>query len=427
MEHATQMRGADPEPAERRARAETEAVAAAAAERSGPPGAVARDEGFWEVVRRAYALDPTVVNLNTGGVNPAPVPVQQTMAELLELSNTAPAHVLWRVLEPRLEPVREDLAAMLGCAAGEVAITRNTSEGLVTCQLGFDLEPGDEVLASTQDYPRMLATWEQLEQRRGVVLRRFPLPVPAPPPEALVRLYESRMTSRTRLVLVPHVAHLTGQVFPVRDLVRMARRRGADVLVDGAHSFANLLFSRDDLECDFYATSLHKWLGAPHGTGLLHVRRERIREVWPLIPAPAEMAGDIRKFESIGTHPAANALSAVQAMAFHRAVGPERKLARLCHLRDLWVERLSATGRVELLTDLAPGRSCGLASFRVDGMDPERLAEHLWTEHRILVAALTHPEVRGIRVSAGIYTTAAEIDRFCGAVEAALRHGPGGS
>ena len=423
MAHARDTYEGETDAAEWRPAPETLAVAEAASACAGGPEAVARNEAFWAVVRRAFTLDPSVVNLNTGGVNPAPIPVQRAMRELLELSNTTPAHVLWRVLEPRLEPVRRELASVLGCGAEEVAITRNTSEGLVTCQLGFDLRPGDEVVATTQDYPRMLATWEQLQSRAGVVLRRFRVPVPAPPAAELVRLYDAHVTPRTRLVVVPHVAHLTGQVYPVREIVHLARRRGADVLVDGAHSFANLLFSRDDLECDFYATSLHKWLGAPHGTGLLHVRRQRIAGVWPLVPAPAETAADIRKFEAIGTHPAANALAAAQALAFHRAVGAARKLARLRHLRDLWVERLAATGRVELLTDLDPGRSCGLASFRVEGLDPERLAEHLWSREGILVAALTHPEVRGIRVSAGVYTTAAEIDRFCAAVEGVLRRG----
>ena len=385
------------QPAERRSQPETTAVAEAAAARSDDAETVARDESFWHVVRRAFALDPVAINLNTGGVNPSPLPVQRAMRELLELSNTIPAHVLWRVLEPRREAVRADLASLLGCSPEEIAITRNTSEGLVTCQLGFDLEPGDEVLAASQDYPRMLAAWRHLERRTGVVFRELSVPVPAPSDDEIVRLYEANITPRTRLVLVPHVAHLTGQVFPVRDIVRAAGRLGADVLVDGAHSFAQLVFSRDELECDFYAASLHKWLGAPHGTGVLNVRRERVAEVWPLMPVPPERDGDIRKFEEVGTHPAANALAVAQAVAFHRAIGPRRKLARLRYLRDLWLDRLTGSGRLELLTDPAPGRSCGLASFRLDGVDVERLAEHLWQRERILVAPLTHPEVSGIR------------------------------
>jgi selenocysteine lyase/cysteine desulfurase len=403
----------------RRARAALAAVAAA----GGAADELARDEDFWFEVQQAFAVDRSLVNLNNGGVSPSPAVVQAAMRRHLEYSNTAPAYTMWTVLEPQREPVRQRLAALLGCAAEEVALTRNASEGLETCQLGLDLGPGDEVLASDQDYPRMLTTWRQRERRDGIVLRTFPLPPPAAAPEEVVAAYAAGLSDRTRAVLVSHVVNLTGRILPVREIVALARARGVPAIVDGAHSFAHFPFTRDELDCDYFATSLHKWLFAPHGTGLLYVRRERIAGLWPLMAAPAEMDGDVRKFEEIGTHPAANHLAIAEALTFHEGIGAARKAARLRHLRDRWARPLVGRPGVRLHTNLDPGRSCALATVEVVGVPADALARHLWERHRILVTAIRHPDVEGIRVTPSVYTTLGEIDRFREALDTVVRHG----
>ena len=228
---------------------------------------------------------------------------------------------MWRILEPQREPVRQRLARAFGCDGEEIALTRNASEGLQICQFGFDLEPGDEVLTTTQDYGRMITTFKQRERREGIVLRQFDIPVPAEDPAEIVRLFESHITPRTRLILMCHMINLTGQILPVREVVAMGRRHGLPVIVDGAHSFAHFDFEHRDLDCDYYATSLHKWLFAPHGTGMLYVRRNLIADLWPLMAAPEPMSDDIRKFEEIGTHPAANYLAIAEALTFHQGLG----------------------------------------------------------------------------------------------------------
>lgn len=384
---------------------------------------LACEEALWADVQRAFAVDRSLINLNNGGVSPSPVAVQEAMRRYLEFSHQAPVHTMWRVLAPQRETVRRELARAAGCDPEEVAITRNTSEGLEACQLGIDLKPGDEVLACDQEYPRMITTFRQRARREGIVVRQFPLPMPADDPQAIVAAYAAQLNERTRAILVSHMVFLTGQLLPVREIAALGRQHGLWVLVDGAHAFAHLPFSVTSLQCDVYASSLHKWLCAPHGTGLLYVRRDRIGSIWPLMAAPQELDLDIRKFEEIGTHPAANALAIGEALAFHHGLGPERKLARLCYLRDRWAMRLAAHPRVRLHTALRPGLAGAMATVDIAGVEAPALAEYLWTRHRIIVAAITHPRFQGVRVAPSIYTTLDEVNRFADVVEAIAEKG----
>ncbi|UCE02127.1 MAG: aminotransferase class V-fold PLP-dependent enzyme [Candidatus Latescibacterota bacterium] len=390
---------------------------------TGAASDVARDESFWFEVQQAYTCDRSLINFNNGGVSPAPAVVQEAMKRHLDYSNLAPAHTMWHVLEPQREPVRERLGRFFGCDPEEIALTRNASEGLQICQFGFDLEPGDEVLTTNQDYPRMINTFKQRERREGIKLVQFSIPVPAEDPEEIVRRFESHITSRTRVILMCHMINLTGQILPVKSVVEMARRRGIPVLVDGAHSFAHFEFTQKDLDCDFYATSLHKWLCAPHGTGLLYVRRDQIGKLWPLMAAAEKQDDDIRKFEEIGTHPAANYLAIAEALTFHQGIGSAHKSARLRYLRDLWAKRLIEHDRVRLHTSLKPEFSCALATVQVEGVDSVELARHLWREHRILVTAIKHDEFEGIRVTPHVYSTVHEVDRFADVMEKVIRDG----
>ena len=388
------------------------------------PEAIAADESYWKDVQQAFTVNRAYVNLNNGGVCPSPRVVQEAMKRYLDLSNEAPVYTMWQLLEPQIESVRRGLAREFGCDAEEMAITRNASEGLETVQLGLDLKPGDEVLTTTHDYPRMLTTWRQRERRDGIVLKTIPFPLPPPSLDDLAERFERAITPRTKVILVCHITNLTGQVFPVKRICGMARERGIEAIVDGAHAFAHFPFTHADLDCDYYATSLHKWLFAPHGTGFLFVRRSKIGRVWPLMAADAKQSEDIRKFEEIGTHPAANHNAIAEALTFHKTIGVERKLARLRYLRAMWEERLRALPRVKLLTSPDPAQSGGLAMFSVDGMEPAPLVERLWDKYRVLATPIAvKQQFQGVRVTPNVYTTTREIDVFCGAVENILRQG----
>ncbi len=395
---------------------EAEAIAAGR-----PAAALADDEEYWTQIQRAFDLDRTMLNFNNGGCSPAPTHVLEQMLRDLRFSNELPVHHMWTVLEPRLESVRRDLAHDFGCDPEELAIVRNASEANETVILGLDLQRGDEVIVSNQNYGRMLTTWDQRVRRDGIVLKQISFDVPSSD-DHVVERFLAAVTPRTRVIELTHITNLTGQILPVRRIVQAARAKGIEVIVDGAHAYAHFPFTRDDLDCDYYGTSLHKWLLAPVGTGFLYVRRAKITKVWPLMAASAGQDADIRKFEEIGTHPAANHNAIASALVFHRGIGVERKVARLRWLRDRWAKQLMALNdRVRILTPLEGERAGAIALFSVDGVDPSKLGAHLLEKHRIVCTPIVHPEFRGIRVTPNVYSTPDECDRFAETVAMVVR------
>jgi isopenicillin-N epimerase len=385
----------------------------------------ADDEDFWMQIRQGFVLDPNIVNLNNGGVSPSPRVVQDALRRQLEYSNQAPSYFMWRHLEPEIESVRRRLAKAFGVDGEEIAITRNASEALEICLQGFDLQPGDEILTTNQDYPRMITTIKQRERRDGVKLVQVKVP-PAPKTHReIVQAFESGLTSRTKMILVSQVIFMTGQIHPVREICLMGKARGISVIVDGAHAFAQFPFTNDQLGCEFYGCSLHKWLMAPIGTGFLHVKKSRIPELWPLMAANKEQDADIRKYEEIGTHPAANHNGIGEALTFHEMLGVERKAERFRYLRKRWTDRLANEPKVVFHTNLAPAHSCALTTVEIKGIESDKLAGWLLDKHGIFVTNIGHEDFKGIRVTANVYTTLSDIDRFADAMVKACRDGIG--
>ena len=407
-----------------RAEAARSLLAAARAAEGKKPAELAADETYWSDIARAFDVDRTLVNLNNGGCSPAPAHVLDAMIRDLKFSNEIPVYHMWTVLEPRIESVRRGLAEEFGCDPEEIAIVRNASEAMETLTLGIDLKAGDEVVITNQNYGRMITTWEQRARRDGIVVKQISFPVPPPSAADVVERFRRALTPKTRVIEVTHITNLTGQILPVRDIVRMARERGIEVFVDGAHAFAHFPFKRDDLECDYYGTSLHKWLFAPIGTGFLYVRKAKQKKIWPLMAAPEKMDEDIRKYEEIGTHPAANHNAIAVALAFHRGIGAERKAARLRWLRDRWAKALiAADPRVKVLTPLDDVGSCGIGLVHVEGLDTEKLQTFLWDKHRIMTTPIVHAEFNGLRITPNVYTTPEEIDVFVDTMKGVLRKG----
>jgi selenocysteine lyase/cysteine desulfurase len=396
------------------------AVFRAAERGSGGPD----DEAYWGEIQRAFDNDRTMVNLNSGGVSPTPTHVLDAMIRDLRFSNELPVNHMWSVLEPRIDSVRRDLAQDFGCDPEEMAITRNASEANEIMIFGLDLKPGDEVIVTNQNYPRMLTSWDQRVRRDGIAVKSISFKVPPPSPQYLVDQFRAAITPRTRAIEVTHITNLTGQIMPVREIVAMARPLGIHVFVDGAHAYAHFPFRCEDLDCDYYGTSLHKWLLAPVGTGFLYVRRERIKGLWPLMAAPKEMDENIRKYEEIGTHPAANHNAISVALAFHRSIGAERKVARLRYLRDRWAKRLLAeSDRVRVPTQLDTPYAGGIALVSVEGLDPGKLHGWLLTNHRVQTVAIVHAEFTGLRITPNVFTTVDEADLFADLMLRAIKHG----
>ena len=388
-----------------------------------PAAAVAGDEEFWLPIQQAWDVDRSLTNLNNGSCSPAPRIALDALFRQWRFANEVMYHHLMRVLDPRRETVRTQLAELFGADRETIALVRNASEALETITMGIELEPGDEVVTTTHDYPRMITAWRQREQRDGIVLKQVALPVPLADPADLVALFEAALTPRTRVFHVSHIHFTTGQIGPVKALCDLARRRGILSIVDGAHAFAHLDVKAGDIGADYYGTSLHKWLCAPVGNGMLHVRKELIPSLWPLFAAKEPGSADIRKFEEIGTNPVPILLSISEAIAFHQLIGAQRKQERLRHLRDAWAKPLAAEPKCRIVPSLDAAHACGIAAVEVEGAEPLALAKHLFDRHQIYVAPILVPGVRAIRVTPHLYSTPSEIARFVDAVRDVARNG----
>ena len=384
---------------------------------SSSPEDAAQDEAFWLAIRQAFTIDPNQINLNSGSVSPAPRVVAEAMDRYWTITNMSPSLYVDDLLYPQVELVRRRLAATFGCHPEELALTRNTSESLLTVQFGLPLARGDEIVITTQDYPRMLTGWDQRARRDGVVVKRVSYPTPPPGFDDLFERVVAAVTPRTKVIHVSHMTYTAGQIFPVKRIADFARARSITSIVDGGHTFGQFPFTRDDLGCDVYGTSLHKWLTAPVGNGFLYVRRERIREIWPLFAAPPEQDADIRKFEQIGTYPISLRNAVAEALTFHEAIGIERKAARFRFLRERWMRAVEGIRGVRLLTAYDPAQACALGAMSHRDKGAAALVDYLIKEHLIHVRARFVPdEWEGIRVTPNVFTTLEEIDAFSRAI-----------
>jgi len=330
---------------------------------------------------------------------------------------------MWRKLDPEIEGVRKRLAAVFGADPEEIAITRNASESLMTCLFGLPMEPGDEILTTNQDYPRMINAIKQRERREGIKMVQVDVPLAPRTHQELVDAFESGITPRTKIILVSQVVFMTGEIYPVKEICDLGRKHGIPVVVDGAHGFAHFPFKQADLDCDYFGTSLHKWLMAPIGTGLLYVRKPLIESLWSLMAPDISQDGNIRKFEEIGTHQAAVHNAIAEALDFYEMLGAERKVARLRYLRSRWTDRLREFKNVVFHTNLEPGHSCGICTVEIEGIKAGDLGAWLETNHKIVVAPIEHSKFQGIRVSPQVYSTPAEVDRFAAAMIEAAKNG----
>lgn len=387
------------------------------------PQQAAMNEDFWAMIQNAFTVTRGIINLNNGGVSPSPRIVTEALVRYIWQQEDATAYTMWQILEPQSETIRTGLAELFGCDREEIAITRNASESLETLLLGLDLKSGDEVLTTTQDYGRMLTTIRQREQREGIKLSLIKIPIPPKDVNEITAAFERAITPRTRLIQMAHMVNITGQITPVKAVCEMARARGIETIIDGAHSFAQFEFKQKDLNCDYFGTSLHKWLYAPKGTGMLYVKREKISKVWPLFAADEKQKSDIRKFEEVGTHSAAPRLAIGEAMLFHQGIGAKRKEARLRYLSRYWMDKLKDVPRVRFNTSFDPNQMCAIANVQIEGLDQGKIGSYLFSKHRIFTTPIVHEEFTGLRITPNLYTTLPELDRFCEVMASIARNG----
>ena len=372
----------------------------------------AADEDFWGWVRSQFSLSTNLINLNNGGVSPQPKVVQDAHIHNYQFCNEGPSYYMWRVLDQGREALRSKLADLGGVSAEEIAINRNSTEGLNSIIFGMDLKPGDEVVVSTFDYPNMKNAWSQREKRDKIKLVWINIPQPLPSDAEIVALYEKAITPRTKVVHITHLINWTGNIVPVKAIADVAHKKGCEVIVDAAHSFAHIDFKFEDTGADYLATSLHKWLCAPFGSGLMYIKKDKISKIWPLLSAQEPTSGDIRKFENLGTRSFASEIAIGAAVDFHHLIGIQRKEARLRYLKEYWTNQVKDLPKVKFYSNLDPAHSCAISNIGIEGWKAQQIEARLYEKHKIHTVSIVHEQVNGIRVTPSIYTSTRDLDQL---------------
>jgi selenocysteine lyase/cysteine desulfurase len=379
--------------------------------------ALAADDAFWKKIRNQYILKPDYINLENGFYNFIPQPTLEKYIEHIRHINFHGSHYMRTVQRDNKKRMAAKLAEVAGCSPDELIITRNTTESLDLIIAGQDWKAGDEALMAIQDYGAMLDMFDQVSRRYGVVLNKVSIPNLPASDEEIVSLYEKAITPKTKLLMIPHMVNITGQILPVRKICDMAHSKGVEVMVDGAHAFAHIQYKINDLACDYYGTSLHKWLSVPLGAGFLYVKKDKIAKVWPLIGDGNKDLDDIRRLNHVGTHPSATDLTIEDAIDFYNMIGAEKKEQRMRYLQQYWTSRVKNVPKIIINTPTDDKRSCGIANVGINGMTPADLAKRLMEEHKIFTVAIDTANVHGCRITPNVYTTLEELDAFVAALK----------
>jgi selenocysteine lyase/cysteine desulfurase len=377
----------------------------------------AADEDYWSTIQQAYTVNPAMINLNNGGVSPSPRIVQEAVERFNKMTNEGPSYYMWRILDQGREPLREKLAELAGCDAEEIAINRNATEALTTIIHGLDLKPGDEVIGSLMDYPNMINAWKQREEREGIVYKQLSFNFPIEHDETIVDMYEKAITPKTKIIHVTHVVNWVGQIMPVRKICDMAHKHGLEVICDGAHSFGLLDFAIPDLGCDYFGTSLHKFLSAPIGSGMLWIKKDKIEQVWPLVCNDKPRSGDIRKFETIGTRSFPIEQGIGEAINFHTAIGSKRKEERIRYLKNYWALKVKDIPKVKINTSLQAKYSCAICGVSIDGVTPAELDNLFFMNYKIHTVGIVWQNVSCVRITPHVYTRLQDLDKLIRAIE----------
>jgi selenocysteine lyase/cysteine desulfurase len=377
---------------------------------------LAGDEDYWMVIQQAYTVNPNIINLNNGGVSPSPRVVQEAVERYNKMSNEGPSYFMWRILDQGREPLRHKLAELAGCDAEEIAINRNATEALNTIIYGLDLKAGDEVIGTKYDYPNMINAWKQRQARNGIIYKQLDFDFPIEDDDAIVDVYKKAITSKTKIIHVTHIINWVGQIMPVKKIAQMAHAYNIEVICDSAHAFGLLDYKIPDLECDYFGTSLHKFLSAPIGSGMMWIKKDKIEKIWPLVCNDKPHSADIRKFETLGTRSFPIEQGIGEAINFQNAIGAKRKEERIRYLKNYWAERVKDIPGVKIHTSLKAPYSCAICGVSINNMKPEELDLQLFERYKIHTVGINWENVHCVRVTPHVYTTMQDLDTFVNAI-----------
>ena len=381
------------------------------------PSVLAEDNAFWEQIRQQYILKPDYINLENGYYNFLPQPILNKYIEHIKEINYQGSYYMRTVQWENKQKSVIALSEIAGCSPDELIITRNTTESLDTIIGGIHWQAGDEAIMAEQDYGAMLDMFKLVSERHGVVNKMISVPNHPKDDAEIVDLYKNAITPKTKVILVSHMINITGQILPIKKISEMAHQYGVQVMVDGAHAFAHIQFSIADLGCDYYAASLHKWLSVPLGAGILFVKKEHIKNIWPLFGDNEKDQNKIKRINHTGTHPVHTDLTIPDSIAYYQMIGPAKKEARLRYLQQYWTSKVKDNSNIILNTPTTPDRSCAISNVGIKNMKPAILAERLMKEHKIFTVAIDYANVQGCRITPNLYTTTKELDVFVAALK----------
>ncbi len=377
----------------------------------------ATNEDYWQVIQQSFTVNSNFINLNNGGVSPSPKIVQEAVERYNNLTNQGPSYFMWRILDQGREPLRAKLALLAGCSPEEIAINRNATESLNTVIFGLNFEKGDEIIGTKQDYPNMINAWKQRAIRDGIVYKQINFNFPIENDDQIVEAFANAITPKTKLLHITHVINWVGQILPVQKICKMAHSKGIEVIVDGAHSFGLIDFNISDLGCDYFGTSLHKFLSAPIGSGMMWIKKEKIGKVWPLVCNDNPNGTDIRKFETLGTRSFPIEQGIGEAIAFHTAIGSKRKEERIRYLKNYWAKAVKDVPGVKIHTSFKDEYACAICGVSIDGMKPSELDQQLYNNYKIHTVGIVWENISCVRITPHVYTRIADLDVLIDAIK----------
>ena len=378
---------------------------------------LAMDEDYWSIIQQSYTTSPALINLNNGGVSPSPRIVQEAVERFNKMTNEGPSYYMWRILDQGREPLRYKLAQLAGADPEEIAVNRNATEALNTVIFGLNLKAGDEVIGTKQDYPNMINAWRQRAEREGIVYNQISFQFPIENDEEIVAGFEKAITPKTKIIHITHIINWIGQILPVKKITAMAKKHGIETIVDGAHSFGLLDYKVPDLGCDYFGTSLHKFLSAPIGSGMLWIKKENIEKIWPLVCNDKPKSGDIRKFETIGTRSFPIEQGIGEAVNFQNGIGNKRKEERIRYLKNYWATRVQNIPKVKIHTSFKDEYACAICGVTVDGMTPGELDSALFTNYKIHTVGIVWENISCVRITPHVYTRIQDLDKLVMAID----------
>jgi selenocysteine lyase/cysteine desulfurase len=378
---------------------------------------LAMDEDYWSIIQQSYTTSPALINLNNGGVSPSPRIVQDAVERFNKMTNEGPSYYMWRILDQGREPLRYKLAQLAGADPEEIAVNRNATEALNTVIFGLNLKAGDEIIGTKQDYPNMINAWRQRAQRDGIIYNQISFQFPIENDEEIVAGFEKAITPKTKIIHITHIINWIGQILPVKKITDMAKKHGIETIVDGAHSFGLLDYKIPDLGCDYYGTSLHKFLSAPIGSGMLWIKKEKIEKIWPLVCNDKPNGTDIRKFETLGTRSFPIEQGIGEAVNFQNGIGSKRKEERIRYLKNYWATRVQNIAKVKIHTSFKDEYACAICGVSVDGMTPGELDSALFSNYKIHTVGIVWENISCVRITPHVYTRIQELDKLVMAID----------